>query len=148
MNLRLVRASEIFQRFDKLHVKHKPGKENVIPDALSRLASSNSSTYAESRSELDALHCASFDAEVPIYQHVAPSSKYARTSERRSQTATRKTLAGVESYSRSSIMKSLVTTLLAFDLNETIPPNKHRKSSQSITLIELLDTGASAYPLP
>ena len=71
MNLRLVRASEFFQRFDKLDVKHKPGKENVVPDALSRLASSNSSTYAESRSELDALHCASFDAEIPIYQYVA-----------------------------------------------------------------------------
>ncbi len=71
MNLRLVRASEFFQRFDKLDVKHKPGKDNVIPDALSRLASSNPSTYAESRSELDALHCASFDTEVPIYQYVA-----------------------------------------------------------------------------
>ena len=71
MNLRLVRASEFFQRFDKLDVKHKPGKDNLVPDALSRLASSNTSNYTNSRSELDALHCASFDAEVPIYQYSA-----------------------------------------------------------------------------
>ena len=69
MNLRLVRASEFFQRFD-LDVKHKPGKENIVPDALSRLASSNESNYASDRSELDALHCASDDV-VPIYQYAA-----------------------------------------------------------------------------
>ena len=69
MNLRLVRASEFFQRFD-LDVKHKPGKENIVPDALSRLASSNKSHYASDRSELDALHCTSCDV-VPVYQYAA-----------------------------------------------------------------------------
>ena len=69
MNLRLVRASEFFQRFD-LDVKHKPGKENIVPDALSCLVSSNKSNYASSRSELDALHCTSCDT-VPVYQYAA-----------------------------------------------------------------------------
>ena len=69
MNLRLVRASEFFQRFD-LDVKHKPGKENIVPDALSRLASSSKSNYAPSRSELDALHCTSCDV-IPVYQYAA-----------------------------------------------------------------------------
>ena len=69
MNLRLVRASKFFQRFD-LDVKHKPGKDNVVPDALSRLASSNKSNYPPTRSELDALHCTSCDT-VPVYQYAA-----------------------------------------------------------------------------
>ena len=36
-NLRLVRASEYIQRFN-LDIRHKPGKANTVPDALSRLA--------------------------------------------------------------------------------------------------------------
>jgi len=38
LNLRLVRASEYLQRF-RLDVRYKPGRQNTIPDALSRLAS-------------------------------------------------------------------------------------------------------------
>ena len=38
LNLRLVRASEYLQRF-RLDVRYKPGKANIVPDALSRLAS-------------------------------------------------------------------------------------------------------------
>ena len=38
LNLRLIRASEYLQRF-RIEVRHKPGKTNIIPDALSRLAS-------------------------------------------------------------------------------------------------------------
>jgi transposase InsO family protein len=37
-NLRLVRASEYIQRFN-LEIRHKPGKTHLVPDALSRLAS-------------------------------------------------------------------------------------------------------------
>ena len=37
LNLRLVRASEFLQRF-LLHVKHRPGRTNYVPDALSRLS--------------------------------------------------------------------------------------------------------------
>lgn len=38
LNLRLIRASEYLQRF-RIKIRHKPGKVNVIPDTLSRLAS-------------------------------------------------------------------------------------------------------------
>ena len=38
LNLRLVRASQFLQQF-KLDVRHKSGKEHIVPDALSRLAS-------------------------------------------------------------------------------------------------------------
>ena len=55
LNLRLVRASQYLQQFD-LDVRHKPGKLNVILDALSCLASSNKSSLPKHHSELDALH--------------------------------------------------------------------------------------------
>ena len=54
MNLRLVRASQFLQQF-KLDVRHKPGKEYIIPDALSRLASTNVGCTDPSYSELNAL---------------------------------------------------------------------------------------------
>ncbi len=54
LNLRLVRASQFLQQF-KLEVRHKPGKEHIIPDALSRLASSNTGHADPQHSELDAL---------------------------------------------------------------------------------------------
>ena len=54
LNLRFVRASQFLQQF-KLDVRHKPGKEHIIPDTLSRLASSNIGTIEPSYSELDAL---------------------------------------------------------------------------------------------
>ena len=38
LNLRLIRASEYLQRF-RLDIRYKPGKINIVPDALSRLAS-------------------------------------------------------------------------------------------------------------
>ena len=54
MNLRLVRASQFLQQF-RLDLRHKPGKEHIIPDALSRLASTNVGCSDASHSELDAL---------------------------------------------------------------------------------------------
>ena len=54
MNLRLVRASQFLQQF-KLDVRHKPVKEHIIPDALSRLASTNVGCSNPFQSELDAL---------------------------------------------------------------------------------------------
>lgn len=54
MNVRLVRASQFLQQF-RLVVRHKPGKEHIIPDALSRLASANRAGHDEIYSELDAL---------------------------------------------------------------------------------------------
>lgn len=53
LNLRLVRASQFLQQF-KLNVRHKPGKEHIVPDALSRLASTSRHPDPE-HSELDAL---------------------------------------------------------------------------------------------
>ena len=54
MNVRLVRASQFLRQFH-LIVRHKPGKEHIIPDALSRLASANSSGHDAEYAELDAL---------------------------------------------------------------------------------------------
>lgn len=50
----LVRASQFFQQFC-LVVRNKPGKEHIIPDALSRLASANRAGHDDLYSELDAL---------------------------------------------------------------------------------------------
>ena len=54
LNLRLVQASQFLQQF-KLNVWHKSGKEHIIPDALSRLASANTRQPNPLHSELDAL---------------------------------------------------------------------------------------------
>ncbi len=54
LNLRLVRIFQFLQQF-KLKVRHKPGKENIIPDTLSRLASSNTWHVDPQHSELNAL---------------------------------------------------------------------------------------------
>ena len=58
LNLRLVRASDYIQRFRNLHFRHKPGKQHVVPDALSRLSSSSSSAegFGGQEGELDALY--------------------------------------------------------------------------------------------
>ena len=58
LNLRLVRASDYIQRFRNLHFRHKPGKQHIVPDALSRLSSSSSTcldTFGH-EGELDALY--------------------------------------------------------------------------------------------
>ncbi|MGI0135223.1 MAG: integrase zinc binding domain-containing protein [Candidatus Micrarchaeaceae archaeon] len=55
LNLRLVRASEYMALFD-LYVRHKPGKDHLVPDALSRLPASGSPHPLEAKGELDALH--------------------------------------------------------------------------------------------
>ena len=54
LNLQLVRASQFLQQF-KLDVRLKSGKEHIIPDALSRVASANVGQADPSYSELDAL---------------------------------------------------------------------------------------------
>ena len=59
MNVRLVRASQFLRQF-QLDVRHKPGKEHIIPDVLSRLASTNSYNLASDHSELDCLFTASY----------------------------------------------------------------------------------------
>ena len=60
MNVRLIRASQFLRQF-QLDVRHKPGKDHIIPDALSRLASTNHSPdLAPEHSELDCLFTASF----------------------------------------------------------------------------------------
>ena len=54
LNLRLIRASQFLQQF-KLDIRHTPGKEHIIPDALSHLASANSPPTDARHSELDVL---------------------------------------------------------------------------------------------
>ena len=56
MNVRLIRAAQFLRQF-QLDVRHKPGKEHIVPDALSRLASTNSYGLGDNHSELDALLC-------------------------------------------------------------------------------------------
>ncbi len=54
-NLRLIRASKYLQRFN-IEIRHKPGKQHIVSDALSRLPSTNSDTKPEpTKGELDAL---------------------------------------------------------------------------------------------
>lgn len=55
LNLRLVRASHFLQYFE-LDVRYKLGKKHIIPDALSRLASSNIGTAHPFYLELDTLY--------------------------------------------------------------------------------------------
>ena len=56
MNVRLIRASQFLSQF-RLDIRHKPGKEHIIPDALSRLASANvRPILADDHSELDVLY--------------------------------------------------------------------------------------------
>lgn len=52
--MRLVRASQFLQQFC-LVIRHKPGKEYIIPDALSRLTSANRARHNNLHSKLDAL---------------------------------------------------------------------------------------------
>ncbi len=59
LNLRLVRASEYLQRF-RLDVRYKPGKSNIVPDTLSRLASRE--FRPETDESLDALTVQCFPA--------------------------------------------------------------------------------------
>ena len=54
LNLRLIRASEYLQRF-RIELRHKPGKSNIVPDALSRLASRSYRSEPESSSILDSV---------------------------------------------------------------------------------------------
>ena len=60
LNVRLIRASQFLRQF-RLDVRHKPGKEHIVPDALSRLASSKS-MLSEDHSELDVLYACATQA--------------------------------------------------------------------------------------
>lgn len=64
LNLRLVRASQYLSGFN-LSIRHKAGKTNVVPDALSRLQASSSPE--EQQAVLEALHIAISFELVPIY---------------------------------------------------------------------------------
>lgn len=54
LNLRLVRVFQFLQQF-KLKVRHKLGKEHIIPNTLSHLASFNTGYTDSQHSELDTL---------------------------------------------------------------------------------------------
>ena len=56
LNLRLVRASEYIQRFRNLYFRYKPGKQHIVPDALSRLYSTITAPFDGTEGELDALY--------------------------------------------------------------------------------------------
>lgn len=56
LNLRLIRASKYIQRFRSLEFRHKPGKQHVVSDALSRLSQEEPSNTTEGDGQLDALH--------------------------------------------------------------------------------------------
>ena len=54
INLKLVKVSQFLCRFN-LDVCHKPGKENIVPDALSQLVSTNTGKLPKNYNKLDAL---------------------------------------------------------------------------------------------
>ena len=54
LNLRLIRTSEYLQRFP-IKIRHKPGKVNIVPNALSRLASRSSDQSETESSILDSV---------------------------------------------------------------------------------------------
>ena len=54
INVCLVRAFQFLRQF-RLVVRHKPGKEHIIPDLLSRLASANNTFQDDEYLELDSL---------------------------------------------------------------------------------------------
>lgn len=54
LNLRLMRASDYIQRFNII-LKHKPGKQHIVPDALSRLPTDNAEYRLGAEGELDVL---------------------------------------------------------------------------------------------
>ena len=56
INVRLIRAAQYLRQFD-LSITHKPGKEHIVPDALSRLASQGK-ILPDNHSELDVLFTA------------------------------------------------------------------------------------------
>lgn len=59
LNLRLIRASVYLRRF-RLDIRYKPEKSNIIPDALSRLASREYRPADANESSLDALSVRAF----------------------------------------------------------------------------------------
>ena len=75
LNLRLVRASQYLSQFD-LTVKHKSGKSNVVPDALSRLKAEPGKPLKDGTGILDSLLAEAFsnaprrDQEVPAAYHI------------------------------------------------------------------------------
>lgn len=54
INVCLVKVSQFLRHF-RLVVRHKPGKEHIIPDVLSRLASANNTICNNEYFELDSL---------------------------------------------------------------------------------------------
>lgn len=57
LNLRLIRASDYIQRFNII-LKHKPGKQHIVSDALSRLPTDNKEEKLGQEGELDVLFTA------------------------------------------------------------------------------------------
>ena len=55
LNLRLIRASQYLSAFN-LELRHKAGKSNTVPDALSRLPQASTTQSTESEGALDALY--------------------------------------------------------------------------------------------
>ena len=69
LNLRLVRASTYLSQF-QLEVKYRPGKDHIVPDALSRLSSGNGQVGSASASpgdklDLDTYHASMMDPSCP-----------------------------------------------------------------------------------
>ena len=60
LNLRLIRASEYIQRFRSLEFRHKPGKQHVVPDALSRLHAATIIDRDTTEGQLDILHSCAY----------------------------------------------------------------------------------------
>ena len=59
----MIRASEYLQRFH-IEIRHKPGKANIVPDTLSRLASRDYESKDSYNSELDTLTVDAFSVSL------------------------------------------------------------------------------------
>lgn len=66
LNLRLIRASEYIQRFRSLEFRYKPGKQYMVPDALSRLHTATITDRDTTEGQLNILYSCAYTTSALI----------------------------------------------------------------------------------
>ena len=74
LNLRLIRASQYVSQFATLEVRHKAGRLNTVPDALSRLLRSRSIAPQKEEGELETLEAQGLCA-TPVQSNISDAFK-------------------------------------------------------------------------
>ena len=82
LNNRLTRASQYLSQFSNLRVEHVPGKEHVVPDALSRLLSSNEQPVNDDDDVLDELLLSNQTSMISIDRKFETELKAAYTTDK------------------------------------------------------------------